>query len=184
MPSLTHRLFRRPRLRWIVALAAVTLTSGSFAANAVVGRASNATVRARVVELVNAARSKGRKCGSARFAAAPPLSTSGKLNDAAAGHARDMARKSYFEHRGADGSQPKDRVIRAGYQPRLTGENIAFGPESAEEAVAGWLASPGHCANIMDPRFQHLGVGLATGRGRGRIYWVQNFGAPRTGQPR
>ena len=72
-------------------------------------------------------------------------------------------------------------MIRAGYQPRLTGENIAFGPESAEEAVAGWLDSPGHCANIMDPRFQHIGVALATGRGRGRIYWVQEFGAPRSG---
>ena len=100
-----------------------------------------------------------------RFTAAPPLSASRKLNDAAAGHARDMARRKFFDHRGDDGSQPKDRVIRAGYQPRLTGENIAFGPESAEEVVAGWLASPGHCANIMDSRFQHIGVGLATGRG-------------------
>ena len=49
-------------------------------------------------------------------------------------------------------------------QPRLTGENIALGPESAEEVVAGWLASPGHCANIMDDRFQHIGVGLSVGR--------------------
>ena len=72
-----------------------------------------------------------------------------------------------------------DRVLRAGYQPRLTGENIAYGPESAEEVVAGWLASPGHCANIMDSRFQDIGVGLATGRKRGQIYWVQTFGAPR-----
>jgi uncharacterized protein YkwD len=56
------------------------------------------------------------------------------LNLAADGHARDMARKKFFEHQGSDGSQPKDRVIRAGYQPRLTGENIAYGPESAESA--------------------------------------------------
>jgi uncharacterized protein YkwD len=163
----------------IAALMALALSSGALAANAVVGRESGATVHARVVELVNAARSHGRRCGSARFAAAPPLSISRQLDDAAAAHARDMARKKFFDHRGADGSQPKDRVIRAGYQSRLTGENIAFGPESAEEVVAGWLASPGHCANIMDSRFRHIGVGLATGRGRGRIYWVQDFGAPR-----
>jgi uncharacterized protein YkwD len=181
MPGITTRLFRAPQLRCIAALAAIALTSDALAANAVVGRESGATVRARVVQLVNAARSHSRKCGSERFAAAPPLSASRKLDDAAAGHARDMAGKRFFDHRGADGSQPKDRVIRAGYQPRLTGENIAYGPESAEEAVSGLLASPGHCANIMDPRFQHIGVALATGRGRGQIYWVQNFGAPRSG---
>jgi uncharacterized protein YkwD len=136
------------------------------------------------VELVNVARSKGRKCGSERFSAAPPLIASRQLSEAAANHARDMARKNYFDHRGADGSQPKDRVLRAGYQPRLTGENIALGPESAEEVVAGWLASPGHCANMMDSRFREIGVGLATGRGRGKIYWVQTFGAPRSAEQR
>jgi uncharacterized protein YkwD len=89
-----------------------------------------------------------------------------------------MARRKYFEHRGSDGSEPRDRVRRAGYQSRLTGENIALGPESAEEVVAGWLDSPGHCANIMDSRFEEIGVGLATGRGRGQVYWVQKFGSP------
>jgi uncharacterized protein YkwD len=163
----------------IAALTAVLLSSAAPAGEAKVARESSATVRARVVELVNAARSHGRKCGRERYAAAPPLNVSRDLNDAAADHARDMARKKYFEHRGRDGSEPKDRVIRAGYEPRLTGENIALGPESAEEVVAGWLDSPGHCANIMDARFQDIGVGLATGRGRGQIYWVQNFGSPR-----
>ena len=90
-----------------------------------------------------------------------------------------MVKKRYFDHRGRDGSQPKDRVLRAGYKYRITGENIAMGPESAEEVVAGWLDSPGHCANIMEARFENIGVGLAAGRKRGQIYWVQSFGAPR-----
>ena len=162
-----------------VALAAVLLSTAATAGEARVARESNSAVRARVVELVNVARSHGRKCGREHFAAAPPLSVSRDLNQAAADHARDMARKKYFDHEGRDGSQPKDRVLRAGYQSRLTGENIAMGPESAEEVVAGWLDSPGHCANIMDARFQDIGVGLATGRKRGQIYWVQNFGTPR-----
>ena len=169
MSGLTTRPSAQLWLRCVAALAAVALVSVALAANAVVGRESDGKVRARVVDLVNVARSHSRRCGTARFAAAPPLSTSRKLNDAADRHAREMARKRFFDHRGDDGSQPKDRVIRAGYQPRLTGENIAFGPESAEEVVAGWLASPGHCANIMDARFQHIGTGLATGRGGGRI---------------
>ena len=154
--------------RFIAALLAMVLTSGAMAGDAVVGRVPNATVRARVIELVNDARSTSRRCGSERFAAAPSLRLSGELGAAAADHARDMARERFFEHRGSDGSEPKTRVLRAGYQPRLTGENIAYGPESAEEVVAGWLASPGHCANIMDSRFQHIGVGVATGRGRGK----------------
>jgi uncharacterized protein YkwD len=177
MQSLIHRGSGPAGLRGISALAALALISCASAGDSIPGRESGAEVRARVVELVNAARSKGRRCGSTRFAAAPPLTASRDLNEAAKNHASDMARKNYFDHRGRDGSQPKDRVLRAGYQPRLTGENIALGPESAEEAVAGWLASPGHCENIMDPRFRDIGVGVATGRGRGRIYWVQNFGA-------
>ena len=167
-----------------LALAITAFASSANARDAVVGRASSATVRERVVELVNVARSSARKCGSERFAAAPPLNASRKLNDAADDHARHMARKNFFDHHGPDGRQPRDRVLRAGYEFRLTGENIALGPESAEEVVAGWLASPGHCANIMDSRFQDIGVGLATGRGRGKIYWVQTFGAPRASSRR
>jgi uncharacterized protein YkwD len=169
--------------RVLAVLATATLTANLSAADALVGRESGATVRARVVELVNAARSEGRRCGSKRFAAAPPLRISRPLSNAAADHARDMARKNFFDHRGSNGSQPKDRVLRAGYEPRLSGENIAFGPESAEEVVAGWLDSPGHCANIMETRFEHIGVGLATGRNRNRIYWVQTFGASRSNNP-
>ena len=176
--SLDHRV-RFARLGWIAALAVIACAASAYASDAVVGRKSDAQIRARVVALVNDARSSSRRCGRERFAAAPSLAVSQQLNDAAASHARDMARKKFFEHRGSNGSQPKDRVLRAGYQSRLTGENIAYGPESAEEVVAGWLASPGHCANIMDPRFQDIGVGLAVGRKRSQIYWVQDFGLPR-----
>jgi len=163
----------------IAALLLAVLATGASAADAVVGRSSDARVRARVVKLVNEARSQPRRCGSERFAAAPPLRISSELTDAAEAHAGDMLRRKFFEHRGSDGSEPKDRVRRTGYRWLLTGENIALGPESAEEVVKGWLDSPGHCANIMEPRFKDIGVGLATGRKRGQIYWVQEFGQPR-----
>jgi uncharacterized protein YkwD len=171
----------KTKIWWLLLTALITAAtaSGVSAADAVVGRQSESAIRARVVALVNAARSQGRRCGRERFAPAPPLGVSRKLDDAAAAHARDMLRRKYFEHRGSDGSQPRDRVLRTGYRFRLTGENIALGPESAEEVVAGWLDSPGHCANIMEPRFRDIGVGLARGKKRGQIYWVQTFGAPR-----
>ena len=135
-------------------------------------------VAARVVDLVNKARSEGRRCGSETFAPTAPLATAAPLDAAAHAHARDMATRDYFAHRGKDGREPRDRVRAAGYAARLTGENIAFGAESAEEVGAGWRASPGHCANIMDARFRHTGIGLAEGRKAGAIYWVQTFGAP------
>jgi uncharacterized protein YkwD len=171
-----------PTVLALAAWACAALSAGAHAAETLVGAASSNTIRARVVALVNDARSRPRSCGRVKFAPASPLSVSRKLSEAAGDHARDMARKNYFDHRGSNGSQPKDRVLRAGYAPRLTGENIAFGPVSAEEVVSGWLASPGHCQNIMDSRFEQIGVGLATGRKRGRIYWVQNFGAPQPGR--
>lgn len=166
-------------LRGLAALVIAALVAASSAADAREARDPGAGVRARVVELVNIARSKPRRCGRERFAAAPPLRESRQLTRAAADHARDMARRKYFDHRGSDGSEPRDRVRRSGYQWVLTGENIAFGPESAEEVVAGWLESPGHCANIMERRFRDIGVGVAIGKKRGHIYWVQEFGAPR-----
>jgi uncharacterized protein YkwD len=172
----------KPLLWCLAAAAALTFASAAPARDAVVARESRATINARVISLVNAARSKGARCGSARRPSVPPLREMPELKEAATRHARDMARTNYFEHRGRDGSEPKDRVLRAGYRARLTGENIAYGPDSAEEVVAGWLASPGHCENIMDARFEHIGVGFAVGRGRGRVYWVQNFGAPRAGR--
>jgi uncharacterized protein YkwD len=128
----------RSRILRLVILVAAVLSAGASAsaADAVVGRTSAAAVRARVVTLVNEARSRARRCGSERFSAAPPLEVSRKLTDAAEDHARDMVRRKFFEHRGSDGSEPRDRVRRTGYQWRLTGENIALGPESAEEVVA------------------------------------------------
>jgi uncharacterized protein YkwD len=135
-------------------------------------------VQQRVLQLVNAARSREQRCGRDWFRPAAPLSWSRPLEVAATAHARDMARRGYFDHQGADGRQPRDRVRAAGYPPQLTGENIAFGPESAEEVVAGWLASSGHCANIMDPRFREMGAAVAQGRKRGHFYWVQELGQP------
>jgi uncharacterized protein YkwD len=135
-------------------------------------------VQERILELVNQARAHRRQCGREHFPAAPPLLSSEALRKAAAAHARDMARHNYFDHRAPDGSEPRDRVRDEGYRSKLTGENIAFGPETVEEVVAGWLNSPGHCANIMDARFRELGSAVAKGRRRGHYYWVQNLGAP------
>jgi uncharacterized protein YkwD len=138
----------------------------------------------RVLELVNAARAHATRCGERAFAPAAPVSLSSTLSTVALTHAADMAEHGYFEHRDLAGRSPADRVRAVGYQEVLVGENIAYGPQSAEEVVRGWLDSPGHCENIMDPRFADMGVAFSQGRTRKRgLYWVQVLAAPRgTGQ--
>ncbi len=143
-------------------------------------RASADRVADEVLELVNQARRSVRSCGTERFAAAPPLSASETLARAAQAHAADMAKNDFLAHRGSDGSQVGQRAQRAGYAWRMVGENVAGGPSSAREVVDGWLASPGHCRNIMEPQYTQMGVGFATADDtRLLIYWAQVFGRPR-----
>jgi uncharacterized protein YkwD len=135
---------------------------------------------ARTLELVNEVRARGTHCGDHSFGPAPPVRLSGTLADVALGHAADMAAHNYFEHEDLAGHSPADRVRAVGYREKLVGENIAYGPKSAEEVVQGWLDSPGHCENIMDPRFAEMGVAYAAGQASRRgLYWVQLLAAPR-----
>jgi len=137
-------------------------------------------VRERALDLVNAARSTPRRCGTQPFAAVPPMRASPLLEAAAEAHALDMAERDYFEHAGADGSTPAERVGRTGYRWRVVGENLAAGPTTAEDVVAGWLASPHHCANMMDGRFTEMGLAYAVDRrSTSGIYWAQVFGTPK-----
>jgi uncharacterized protein YkwD len=141
---------------------------------------STPAMAARALQLVNEARARGAQCGAQSFGPAPPLSLSGTLAGVALGHATDMAVHDYFEHQDLSGESPADRVRAAGYHEKLVGENIAYGPQSVEEVVKGWLASPGHCENIMDPRFAQMGIGLAPGRASRRgLFWVQLLAEPR-----
>jgi uncharacterized protein YkwD len=139
----------------------------------------------RVLDLVNAVRARGASCGAHQRPPVGAVRLSSTLAQVAYGHALDMAQHGYFEHRDLEGRMPADRVRATGYAERLVGENIAFGPDSPEDVVKGWLDSPGHCENLLDPRFAEMGVAFTTGRapgsrpGHGR-YWVQLLADPRT----
>jgi uncharacterized protein YkwD len=135
----------------------------------------------RVLDLVNRARATPRYCGSMAFKAARPVRWNDSLAKASRLHAEDMARYNYFSHRGHDGSDPAQRVERAGYRYRSTGENIAAGEQmKPEDAVAGWIKSPGHCANLMNPAYSEMGVAFAVdSRSEMGVYWAQVFGTPR-----
>lgn len=133
-----------------------------------------------ILALVNQARATPRNCGSRYFGPARPVSWNDALAQAAREHSSDMATHRRFSHRGSDNSEVAQRASRAGYRWRHIGENIAAGQTSPQEAVAGWLESPGHCANLMNPDFSEMGAGYAVSRARmpGFAYWTQVFGTP------
>lgn len=134
----------------------------------------------RVLVLVNEARSKPRRCGSKSHTAAPPLTLSAVLTRAALKHAQDMASHSHFEHTGTDGSTPTQRVEKAGYAWLAVAENIAAGARTADEVVAGWLNSPGHCSNLMGAAYTQMGIAYAVDvKSTAGIYWAQEFARPR-----
>ncbi|MNO70886.1 Cysteine-rich secretory protein family protein [compost metagenome] len=127
---------------------------------------------------VNAARAKPRLCGRQRFAAARPLAWNASLGAAAQGHSKAMAYGNYFAHQDPDGDTAVDRARAAGFRGRQIGENIAAGQSSPNKAMAGWLASPGHCANLMNPMFTQVGAAYATDARSDRgVYWTMMFGA-------
>jgi uncharacterized protein YkwD len=139
-----------------------------------------AAVAERVLELINAARAEARSCGRDRFEGAGPLAMSTTLTAAASLHSLDMAGRGRLGHDGSDGSSSGDRITRAGYVWRGSGENVAAGQPDAAAVVAGWLASPGHCATLMNAGFTETGIAFALAPGKNpAVYWTQVFAAPR-----
>jgi uncharacterized protein YkwD len=139
-----------------------------------------AALSQELLALVNEARAAPRSCGAQAFGAAPPVAWNASLAQAALGHSQDMAAKRYFNHKEPGGSAPADRATRAGYRWKQIGENIASGQRSVAEAVAGWLDSPGHCANIMNPAYTEMGAAYAVNPANENRtpYWTQMFGRP------
>lgn len=135
-----------------------------------------------VLQLVNEARAAGHDCDSeGNFGPAPPLTMNASLRCAARKHASDMSTRNYFDHTSPDGETFVDRIVKAGYGSyNQIGENIAGGSDldNAKAAVDGWLASDGHCANIMSPNYTEFGAGAYEGSGDLTLYWTQEFGRP------
>uniref|UniRef100_A0AAU2K094 CAP domain-containing protein n=1 Tax=Streptomyces sp. NBC_00049 TaxID=2903617 RepID=A0AAU2K094_9ACTN len=108
-------------------------------------------------------------------AGCPALTANAKLTKAAQDHSADMASHSNMSHTGSDGSDPGQRITRAGYEWRTYGENVAYGYSTPEKVMEGWMNSPGHKANILNCSFKEIGIGLA----QPGQYWTQDFGAAR-----
>ncbi len=132
---------------------------------------------AEVLQLSNQQRARGAVCGGQAMAPAGPLADHPALRRAARDHSQDMARRNYFDHTSPEGHTPMQRAHAAGFPGSFVGENIAAGQPTPTRVVEGWMNSPGHCLNLMDPRFTLLGVGYAyEGANSYGHLWTQNFG--------
>jgi uncharacterized protein YkwD len=120
--------------------------------------------RVSVLDLANQARSVAG-CG--------PLQYNAQLERSAQGHAEDMQKYNYMSHVSHDGRTFDQRIRAAGFEGGRIGENVGAGFTTADAVVDAWMHSEAHRANILDCRFNYLGVGYALNGG----YWVQNFGA-------
>lgn len=129
---------------------------------------------------VNQARATARNCGTIYFPAAPPLAWNTLLTQAAAGHSADMANNNFFSHTSSDDRTLVNRIDATGYRAVAWGENIFAGAADVDAAMSGWLASPGHCANIMNSAYKDFGAAcVRNDASTYKRYWTQDFAAPR-----
>lgn len=89
-----------------------------------------------------------------------PLKLDAELSLAAKAHSRDLAKWDRISHYGSDGSNPWDRVKRAGYKARLAAENVGTGQATFKEVLRGWKNSPGHNKNLLLSDAEHMGIAL------------------------
>jgi uncharacterized protein YkwD len=124
-----------------------------------------------------------------------PLRPNARLGRAAQAHTQSMVEENYFEHVGPRGQTPLQRMRSVGYISSSrsgyeVGENIAWGTlwlSSPRAIVASWMASPGHRANILDPRYRETGIGIAPrapaslADGQPGAIYTQDFGVIKRG---
>jgi len=129
---------------------------------------------------LNIARAQARICCNENYPATNPVSWSCTLESVALEHSRDMGDVNFFSHTGSNGLEARDRITNAGYVWNAMGENIAAGQRTVAEVMDGWLASSGHCSNIMSSSFTEFGAGVYFVDGSiYPIYWTQAFARPR-----
>jgi uncharacterized protein YkwD len=124
-------------------------------------RVTNARTRpdleARMLELVNQERVKrGFKA----------LKADPDLVPVARAHSQDMFARGYFSHYTLEGKDPFQRMRSAGIKYLSAGENLALG-QTLDICHEGLMNSPGHKANILNPSYGRLGIGILDGGIRG-----------------
>jgi uncharacterized protein YkwD len=135
-----------------------------------IGAVPRRATQAAVVCLVNQER---------RAHGLPALVESRRLNRSAQGWTDRMVATGDFSH----GSDFVARIDAVGIRPATAGENIATGFPTPRQVVRGWMGSPGHCRNILDPGYTAVGTGVLPGP-RPHGTWTEDFATPRGARAR
>lgn len=108
----------------------------------------------------------------------PPLQVSNTLTISSKWMSNDMATHNYFDHTDSLGRNPQVRMSSFGYTANATGENIAAGFLSAQDALTAWENSPGHLANMLNRKYNAVGIGRVELAGSPyKVYWTTDFGS-------
>lgn len=146
---------------------AVTRRRGCAAARTPIARASRAALQRAVVCLVNKERHRR---------GLPRLRENSRLNRSAQGWTNIMVTHRDFSH-GADFAA---RISAVGFNWSNVGENIATGYSTPASVVKAWMASKGHCQNILNPIYRYVGTGVSDSSisGYSTVFgtWTQDFG--------
>lgn len=173
-PAITSRLATAGRLALVILACmlvgpqlAAARTHGCAHANTPSSPSRRAEIRRAVVCLINRQRtSRGL----------PALHVDGRLNRSAQHWTYKMVREDRFTH----GSNFAARISAVGFDWSIAGENIASGYQTPWQVVSGWMASAGHCENILSPDFSRVGTGVLDHGvdGTGAATWTQDFALP------
>ena len=137
----------------------------------IISRGETDALIARHVDTVNAFRAeRGLR----------PVQVSAQLIAAARTQARDMSVQKRAWHFGSDGSSPKDRAERAGYNGFILGENISESYDDEFQLVQSWLGDPITSRVMSNPRATEIGLGWYQ-EPNGKLWWVQVIGQGRSG---
>lgn len=107
-----------------------------------------------------------------------PVAENDALDKAAALKAQNMFTENYWAHFAPSGKTPWDFILGAGYKFTFAGENLAKNFYSSDEVVKAWMASPTHRDNLLNPKYQDIGIAVAEGmlNGQKTTLVVQEFG--------
>jgi len=176
------RQFPRPRCASVAVVGAVLFAAGLFSsarADSELEPCADADALQHAVQRLNELRQQADAPCMTTHAAPPPLAWESRLATSAYAQATDLALRDLLSHVDARQRGLGARMRSAGYAAAGAGENLAAGQTDFDDTLQAWLASPSHCANLMQPEFRDVGLACVQRRGsRYERFWVAHLGAP------
>ena len=168
----------RPALACAVgALLAVSILTTQALADSELEPCTDASALESAVQRLNELRLQGDAPCARVNAERQPLAWEPRLASSAHAQAADLALRDLLSHLDVRQRGLGARLRSAGYAAAGAGENLAAGQTDFDDTLQAWLASPSHCANLMQPEYRDVGLACVQRRGsRYERFWVAHLG--------